>query len=58
MNLDIDKMEHYLESELIDLPKHQTVEDRTQWLFDLMEKRKSGIALTFDVNSDPDEFTN
>ncbi|MDI9733627.1 hypothetical protein QM259_15280 [Acinetobacter baumannii] len=40
VNFDLEKMKKGLSSKIIDLPKHQSIEERTTWLWEMMEKRK------------------
>lgn len=40
MSFDIDDMKRALESIQIDIPKHNTVEERTNWLYNQMQIRK------------------
>lgn len=43
-DIDIDKLKNGLKSKLIDLPQGQSVEERTIWLMQQMEMRKSRFS--------------
>lgn len=40
INIDIEKIKKSLSSNLMNLPKHDAIEDRVKWLISEMEKRK------------------
>jgi len=40
VNFDLKKLKKDLSSNIIDLPKHESIEERTTWLWEMMEKRK------------------
>lgn len=40
VNFDLEKMKEGLSSKIIDLPRHQSIEERTTWLLKMMEKRR------------------
>lgn len=40
VNYDIEKIKKGLTSEVIDVPKHQSVEETAIWLSEMLEKRK------------------
>lgn len=40
VNFDLEKMKQDLSSKIIDLPKHASIEERTTWLWEMMEERK------------------
>lgn len=40
VNFDLKEMKKGLSSKVIDVPKHQSIEERTKWLMKMMEKRK------------------
>ena len=40
VNYDVEKIKKGLTSAVIDVPKHQSIEERTTWLLEMMEKRK------------------
>ena len=40
VNFDLEKMKQDISSKIIDLPKHASIEERTTWLWEMMEERK------------------
>jgi regulator of PEP synthase PpsR (kinase-PPPase family) len=40
VNFDVEKIKKGLSSEVIDVPKHQSIEETATWLSEMIEKRK------------------
>lgn len=40
VNFDLEKIKKDLSSKIIDLPKHENIEERTTWLWEMMQQRK------------------
>ncbi|MHA3081341.1 hypothetical protein [Acinetobacter sp. ANC 5502] len=40
VNFDVEKIKKGLSSKVIDVPKHQSIEETAMWLSEMIEKRK------------------